>query len=69
MAPPTVGIRLIVAYKLVRGGVAFLIAFALGTASLWGGGAWLRDLADTIKLDELPCGHLRPQAGDFFPRR
>ena len=29
-------------------------------------GARFRDLADTIKLDELPCGHLRPQAGDFF---
>jgi uncharacterized membrane protein (DUF2068 family) len=43
-----VGIRLIVAYKLVRGTVAVLIAFALGTASLWDGGALLRDLAGTL---------------------
>jgi uncharacterized membrane protein (DUF2068 family) len=43
-----VGIRLIVAYKLVRGMVALLIAFALAAASLWDGGALLRALADTL---------------------
>lgn len=44
------GIRLIFAYKLVRGVGALLIAFALGTASLWGGGAFLRDVADTLLI-------------------
>jgi DNA-binding transcriptional LysR family regulator/uncharacterized membrane protein (DUF2068 family) len=45
---PPIGIRLIVAYKLVRGFVALLIALALGSASLWGGEAVLRDLADRL---------------------
>jgi hypothetical protein len=51
--------------------VAAVVAAAGSAAAAPAGagaaGARLDDLADTIKLDELPCGHLRPAHG--LPRR
>ena len=44
-------------------------AAAAAHAGAGAAGAKLHDLADTIKCDELPCGHLRPPVGDDFPRR
>jgi uncharacterized membrane protein (DUF2068 family) len=44
-----VGIRLIVAYKLVRGVVALVLAFTLAAAALSDGGMWLRELAATLR--------------------
>lgn len=52
MAPPTYrppGIRLIVAYKLVRGVVALALAFTLAAAALSDGGTWLRGLAAMLR--------------------
>jgi uncharacterized membrane protein (DUF2068 family) len=44
-----VGIRLIVAYKLVRGAIALALAAALAIAALRDGGTWLRELASALR--------------------
>jgi uncharacterized membrane protein (DUF2068 family) len=44
-----VGIRLIVAYKLVRGAVALALAITLAVAALRDGATWLREFADRLR--------------------
>jgi len=46
---PAVGVRLIVAYKLVRGTVALTLAVGLAVAAFNDGGTWLRDLAAALR--------------------
>jgi uncharacterized membrane protein (DUF2068 family) len=48
-AHQTVGIRLIVAYKLVRGAVALILAAVFAVAALRDGGTWLRDVASALR--------------------
>jgi uncharacterized membrane protein (DUF2068 family) len=44
-----VGIRLIVAYKVVRGVIALTLAIVLGVAALRDGGTWLLELAAALR--------------------
>jgi uncharacterized membrane protein (DUF2068 family) len=44
-----VGIRLIVAYKVVRGVISLTLAAILGVAALRDGGTWLRELASSVR--------------------
>jgi len=43
------GLRLIVAYKLVRGTLVLAVSLMLAWAALGDGGAWLRELARTMR--------------------
>ncbi len=43
------GIRLIIAYKVVRGAMALTLAIVLGVAALRDGGTWLLELASALR--------------------